>query len=283
MICGVDLSTAFSVGAVILAALLVVREQWRGGRRFRSWGLWLAFAFLVVSLVATFVESESTRRLERERRADLLLIQKQNAALNSLCFELHLQPYDHKYDRGCSFQIETYSPVVARIAGSGLIGESIHFHFHPDTGWFRSSGYHLAWPSIELEYDSTNHSVRFEMTPFGIRSQRQGVLMWKAERLADLAQVRFGILMGYGIGTESYNLPDLHWSPVQSIYLYANSYEPENLIARLLLREPSYGGSHSVVAFLPEGQPVNDSDWGRFNIDLLQMRSHILRSLDSGS
>ena len=32
--------------------------------------------------------------MDREHQADLLLIQKENAALNSLCFEIHMKPYD---------------------------------------------------------------------------------------------------------------------------------------------------------------------------------------------
>lgn len=286
---GIDYSIIPTLVAGALAVLFVVLEQGRGERPWHSWRLWLALVFLVATILSIVVESITTKELDKERRADLLLIQKQTAALNSLCFEIHLQPYDAKYKKGCQFQIETFSPVVARIARTGLIGEMIHFEFHPDSGWYRSSKWVTAWRTMKLEHDSINNVVRFHLTPFGIRSQSKGMLMWKADRLADLAQVRFGIQMNYSaesmeqrtsLDYMDYEPPDLSWSPVQSIYLYANSFEPENLITKLLPQVRSYSDLHNFLFFHPEDQPIQDYDNFTFHIDLLNMRNNILKNLD---
>ena len=105
--------------------------------------------------------------------------------------------------------------------------------------------------------------------------------MWKVERTAELALVRFGIHMGYGIGFDEHtSATDTRWSPIKSISIYANSYKEENLITELSPRQRSYGNSLDVVYFHPTEQEVCDSDWFKFNIDLLGMRPNILRSLD---
>lgn len=271
-----------------LAVLFVVLEQWKGEKPWRSWRLWLALICLVATIAAVVVESLTAKALDKERHADLLLIQKQNVALNTLCFELNLQPFDDKYNEGCYFQVQTYSRVAAQIANTGLIAEYIQFKFHPDKGWYRSGSWIQSWPGVELEYDSANQTVRFEMTPFGIRSQERGVLYWKTERLADLAQVRFQAQMMYrvepgeppALGSAYIEPTDLRWSPVNNIRLYANSYRSENLITTLVPRVRSYGDRHNTIYFHPDRQPVNDTDWFAFYVDLLEMRPNILKNLD---
>lgn len=286
----IELSTIPALIAGSLATLLVVFEQWKSSEPWKSTRLWFALICLVATMVAIVVESSTSKALDRERRADLILIQKQNTALNALCIELNLQPYDPKYDKGCSFQIELYSPVVAAISRTGHLGDIIHFQFHPDTGWFRSRHSILTWPLMKLQYDSTNQFVRFELMPFGIKSYPPNdVLLWKIERLGDLSQIRFGIQMRYSahiieqrdppIYTDVCP-PDLEWSPVKSIYIYSNSFESNNLIAKLSPRIRSYGDSHSWVWFHPERQPVKDPDNFKFNIDVYYMREHIINSLD---
>lgn len=284
---GFSFSTIFAIATTAIAAIFVILEQWKCEKPWRSWKLWLACVFLALSIVTIVVESNTASGLERQRRADLLLIQKQNTALHSLCFELHLQPYDTTWYLGCHMQITTNSQVAATLVRSGLIAEYIQFMFHPDSGWYRSSNSRHSWPSVILEHDSVENTVRFHMTPFGIRWQRKGGLLWKAERLADLAQVRFGFQLMYGADPKipamygALRPPDLSWNPIESIYIYANSYEVDNLITRLVPMERSYGVGHTVIYFHPEAQQVREPDWFQFYIDLLQMRAHILDYLDS--
>jgi hypothetical protein len=277
MMLGIDTQIILTIGAVALAALLVVLEQWKGPRPFRSWKLWLALLFLIISIVASLVESDTASRIEKERKADMKLIQKLNTGLNALCFEINLKQYDTMYQEGCSFQLSTCLP-VADLNTTGLYGEYIHFNFHPDSGWYRDKRFVLKWPSIIFRFDSTRNTVRFDMSPFGVRWKDQ--LAWKAEQLTDISQVRFGLLMMYGVDTETGFPADTEWSPVEYISIFANDYDAENLITTLTPRLPSSATDGRVIYFHPENQSVRDQDWFQFNIDLLQMRSNLIHLTD---
>lgn len=288
LLMNLDVVDIIQLVVTFLAGILVVWEQWKGKSKWKSWRLWTAGALLLFSLILVWVSSSTANKLEREHRADLLLIQKQNTALNSLWIEFQLQPHNESLNRGCRMQIATYSQVTALLVRSGLIAEYIGFQYHPDSGWYRTAKYVPAWPDIKLQADSSKQTVRFEMSPFGIRAQTGGMLLWKAERVADISLVRFEFSLLYGSEFPDPNnlsvyayaaAPDLSWNPIKYICLYANSCEPENLITRLVPKERSYGKSHDYVYFHPENQTVVDSDWFRFYPDLLPMRGYILEAL----
>jgi hypothetical protein len=284
-----DWSIAPALIAASLAAIFVIWEQWGPEKKWKSWKLWLALVFLVSSCVAVVVESAVTSAQEKQRQADLLLIQEQNMALNSLCFELQLQPYDTVWNKGCDLQIETWMSVAATLVRSGLIAEYIHFQFHPDTGWYRSKTSVYAWPSIVLRKDTATNTVRFEMMPFGIRSMKDATLLyWRAERLADLSRVHFEFSLMYSAEFpkqrnppiyDDLTPPNLSWNPIKNICLYANSFESENLITRLVPMERKHSDQHNFIYFHPEGQPVTDWDNFKFYVDLQQMRPYILERL----
>lgn len=280
MILGIDWSTILSLISAFIAVFFIVLEHYKGPKPFRSWKLWLALIFLVISAVTTLVESISTKDFEKEQRADLLFIQKLNSGLNSLCFEINLKKPDPRYGDSCNLQLATEIR-VANLSTTGLFADYIDFIYSPDRGWHRDKRDNpLLWPSITLSYDSVRNTVRFEMTPFGV--SWKGQLAWKTERLADLAQVKFSLWLAYNAVPGSYSCPkDTLWSPVRSICLYANTYEPENLIATLVPMLRPHESEYEVIYFHPEGQAVKDSSWFMFNLDLLQMRSNILKSLDN--
>src|SRR3990172_2298290 len=196
MVLGISLSLALSIVAGVLAAFFVLLEQWKGKKPFRSWRLWLALGLLLISPTASLLESLSTARSERERQADLKLIQRLESGLNSLCFEINLRKPDPRYRGGCYFQLETFLP-VADLKTTGQFANYLHICYSPDKGWYREKGEGLEWPSIVLDYDSSRNTVRFEMSPFGAMWKDQ--LAWKAERLTDLSQVRMGVQLSYGV------------------------------------------------------------------------------------
>ncbi len=277
MVLGLSLSLALSIVASVLAGVFVLLEQWRGKKPFRSWRLWLALGLLLISPAASLLESLSTARSDRERQADLKLIQRLESGLNSLCFEINLQAPNPKYREGCSFQLETSVP-VADLRTTGFFANYLHIRYNPDSGWYRGQTQGIEWPGIVLDYDPSKSTLRFAMSPFGAMWKDQ--LAWKAERLADLSQVRMGISLSYGEDWRTWHsAPDTSWLPVKSISLFANDYQPENLVAILTPRQRSYAAYHNGVYFHPVWQPVKDTDDFRFNVDLLAMRSEILESL----
>ena len=140
-------SNLLSIAAALLAAFFVVLEEWKGNKRlkFQSWRFWLALMFLLVSVVSTSVDSLTSREYEREREADLKLIQKQNSGLHSICFEIQAKPPNPDYRRGSSIQIHTWLP-VADLHTTGLFAEYIHIFFSPDSGWYRASEAIDGWP-----------------------------------------------------------------------------------------------------------------------------------------
>lgn len=275
-----DFSTTWKFAAFASAAVLVLIEQWTRTRPFRSLSLWFAFGAMLFGSIAIFVESEATRRLETERKADLMFIQKQNSRLISLCWEINLKNYDTaRYDEGSILQIETYVPVTD-LNTTGQFGEYIFILFHPDSGWYRDTRGSTNWPSIIPKKDTIQNTIRFRFTPFGVKWKSQ--MAWQAERLADMAQVRMFVQLSYGIDDEIQDdITDTHWSPVRSISVFANDFRPENLITRLTPRRRSATSLHDFLHFHPEGQQVVDSGQFRFNIDLLQMRSNLLQRLES--
>jgi hypothetical protein len=271
------LSSILIIGAAFLAAVFVALEQWdrRKPLESQSWRLWLALLFVIVTLVAGIVESVSTRQAERERAADLKLVQKLNMSLKSLCFEFRLRDPDERYKEGTLVQLQTYLP-VADLSTTGQFAEYIHINYSPDSGWYRGRTDMLAWPSIVLHHDSPHERLRFEMSPFGVRWKNQ--LAWKAERLADVSQVRIGLQVHYS-STSAEEPTDSLWLPIGSVAIYANSFEAANLITVLTPHIRAHQPFWNPVYFHPENQPVVDPDWFNFNIDLIRMRENILSNL----
>ncbi|MFH2037641.1 MAG: hypothetical protein ABIJ45_14670 [Candidatus Zixiibacteriota bacterium] len=273
---GLNITTVLTLIASSLAAFFTFLEQKKGKKSWQSYRLWLALLFMIVTIAAIIVESTTSTAQDKERRADLLLIQKQNSALNAICIELNLDK-SNTYDEEMLLQFHTYLSAVSSIVQTNLIAEYLILEYIPDRGWKKAENFTDSWPSVNLAYNKENNTLRFEFVPFGVRCK--GNLLWQAERIADISLVRLGIQLSLGTNPLiPQNPTSYNWCPINNIKIYANTYDMENLITILTPHHRSYGDTFDIVYFHPETQKASDTDWFNFYIDLYQMRNNILNS-----
>jgi hypothetical protein len=255
-----------------LAIWFIIREQYKPEQKWRNVGLWLAISFLLVSSSLIFAQHITEKEAEIERQADLMYLQRLSVPLNDLCFAIELSENIRKSVHTWKLWIDTR--LVTEHASRGLLSDFTEIEFDSNGNWQVDTSTSGAWTKIKFEADSTRSVVKFKLRDFGM--SYRGSLLWRPANLAEMAKVVF-YLGSDARGSEQNNLVQEH-PPIKNIEIYADSYDPTNLLSTVY---PEYPLKHSpaFTNFVPNQRSIGVNNVSDFRINLFDLRNRILDSL----
>jgi hypothetical protein len=273
----------------LCAAIIVFVEQAYSKEKYRRILLVLAGIVMIGSPIYTYFDSYYSKKNEIERKADLLTIQKLSSSLNALAFEIHLNdlakiPVDTVGIQFCFY-------VYTMKAGTGLFADYLMIGFSPDSGFFNIHSTFQRFSNFDFVFDKENKLVKFVLRNFGISLKQNHTSQiqkdpiyrqagWEPETIADLGRLRMAISI-IPLGDSAYfQAYGKNWSPIDFIRVYANSFDPDNLLCEAN-RSKSSDENNSLLAFYPSWANnsgcMNNDD---FTLEPLHIRDAIFNSLN---
>ncbi len=190
----------------------------------------LAVILMIGSAVLTVADHYISKKSERERTADLVVLQKLSSSLTDLGFELELKEVDSSSLVPVRFQMLLL--VNTTLSSSGRFGD---YYVLIDSGkgnWLLQSAGADQYKNLKLDLDSSGHRLRFVLANFNIstsnKPDRPG---WQPNNIADLGIVRMELNSGPESGEDYKRYYDSEWCPIVRVSIFANNFEPENLLA----------------------------------------------------
>ena len=269
------LKIAFNVSSAIIVLITQIRTK----DKFRNTSLSIAFGLIIISATLTAVDYSAGQRVNRERTADLKLIQTMSSSIQDLAFELQLRDIDASHEIGVALQIAT--EVHTRYSTTGSFSDYFQVVHNKDSIWHGTSSFQR-FNNIECNYDTVKNIVRFVLNSFGISCDRGTRTGWEPQNIADLGKVSFSLFVYLLDVKDEKKFRPYEWCPIARIAIYANTFTPENLllIADRAL-ETRRGFDTFSFYFKPKSDRFfNDIDSTNFRIDPMNLRSTILECLD---
>ena len=258
-----------------VAGFLVLLGWLKKEEKYRKIGLPLAFLLLFGSIVLTIAEDLTKSKLERERKADLIYIQKLNSPVHRLGFDFTLVPIDTSKTPKLQMLIRMDVDVTE-------YGQSVHFAgvidlcFAKDSGWTICYNEFPGKEDIYLEFDSSKTHLSFWLNDFGI--PWRGNTAWRPNDIADLAKLKMQLVIQPDNTPTHYAVLPKRWCPIKQVRVYVNNINEENLLLSTSSNESKYP---AYVIFSPDFDiPFYDSHAMSFRINPLWMRESILESLN---
>jgi len=270
-----------NVTVTAIAGLLVLMGWLGKEERYRKIGLPLAFGLLIFNTALTVSKDITQSRLERERKADLIYIQKLNSPVYRLGFKFTNIPID-------TLKTPKLVTVIRMDIDLSEYGQRRHFfglmnlRFTNDSGWTISGNEFLSREATHLLIDSSGTHFSFWIDDFGIPWREN--IAWRPANIADLSNLEIAL----GISpdpelwkTRPYGISYKGWCPVKQIDLYVNEMSLDNLLFTAQAHEDPYPLSPWVTTFSPDAEvPYADSLNFIFHINPMWLRANVLRSLE---
>ena len=246
----------------IIAAVIVIIEQFRAEKRYRRILLLLAALVLIGSAVYTWVDYDVSKKSDRERKADLMLIQKLSSSFMNLCFEFDLVDVDSASSIDINFQIATC--VNTALSSTGFFADYIRIGHSADSGWFF--------------IDKEKKRLRFSFKNFAVSAgQNTTRVGWQPNDLSDLGHLHLGLFASPLKKEDIFAPYDKEWCPIGKVSIYANTFEAENLLT-VAERKPKKPESKIVewYTFIPKGDTLFSYVGCDFALEPIRLREAII-------
>jgi len=271
----------FKIALQVIAALFVLVDQIRSKEKFKNILLWMAIIFMIGTAFLTWYDHIITSSSDRERKADLMLIEKLQSSFKNLCFEFELVDVDSSSMIGIQFQLAT--SVNTMLSGTGQFADYIQIGYSADSGWFFINSTFKRYEDILFDIDAKKRKVRVTFKNFAV-SAKQGTSLvgWQPNNIADLGHLHLN-LSAFPLDDKDYLWSyDDKWCPIGKINIFVNTFDHENLLA-VAERIPRSPEAKRLAwhTFMPKWKThfsnVMEDD---FALEPIRLRESIISSLD---
>lgn len=272
------------LGTVLLAGILIILDQIFGETKFHKIRVVSAVLLIFMNISVTVVADRIAKVADRERKADLKLIQKLDTGLHRLGIEFVMRDVNTPLPIQTIIHLRTWI-FLPNLPFPGNLDNYTFFYFSDDAMLdsisFSPPTRMRDYLTKKADFQVHTNTIRMWFYEYGLEFQDK--MYWKPESISDLQLLNIKFTMTQNdFGRSQYYTGSADLCPVEQIRIYANEFSDENLLVNTkLISTWNRPGGTNFYGYYPEAAELGaDSSDYNFHIDPQWLRQSIVRSLN---